>query len=313
MKSKVGIFFIIHFLLIFNLLAQDSTQTVPSGIKITASVASKEIPLNRPLIFTIQVEWFGDLNRYEISEVEQPVVKNFQIKSNASSDRREVVNGQLKAIKTFDFELIPQEFGMGYIEGVIVKYIDTETGDGKHLITNRLDVKVIEPIPEPGSYRGIFKWIILAGCLIMLSIVFYVWQRKKTEEKRRQAAEAAIVPIEKDYLKELNNSIPLDSPDINLNTSFSQVSLLLRKYLAEKYDFSATQTISEEIIDTLKHNNVSDRLTNNIKEVLDISDVVKFSGGDGSRADLERIYTLVEDIFNEGLKQAELGNAGKSE
>ena len=129
MSSKIFIIFIVSLFFIVNLSAQDSTQISPSGIKVLTSVYSKEIALNRLLKFTIQVEWFGNLSRYEISEMENPVVHNFKIKSTASADRREHVGGRLKAIKTFEYELIPEELGMGYIDGVIVKYIDTETGE----------------------------------------------------------------------------------------------------------------------------------------------------------------------------------------
>ena len=157
MKIKIFIFLVAGILIFSMVYGQISTpdstvitqpDNIASGIKMKASVSSKEVPLNRSLFFTIQVEWFGELNRYEISEVEDPVVRNFTIQSNSSSDRREMVDGELKAIKTFEFELIPLELGMGYIEGVIVKYIDTQTGEGKHLVTNRLEVKVIDPVPE---------------------------------------------------------------------------------------------------------------------------------------------------------------------
>ncbi|MCI0495770.1 hypothetical protein L0Z72_12265 [candidate division KSB1 bacterium] len=277
-------------------------------IKVTARVAVKEIPLNRPLIFTVQVEWSGDLNRYEIGEVEQPVVKNFIIKSNSSADRREVVNGQLKAIREFDFELTPQELGMGYIEGVIVKYLDKASGESKHLITNRLDVKVIEPIREPGSYQWMFKWIILGVCLIALLVALVLSQRKKADEKRRLAEAVKIVPVEEKYLQELKDTIPLNSPDLDLKNSFSHISLILRKYLSDKYNFSATKVVADEIIDTLKQNNLPDRLSDNVKEILNTSDVVKFSGGEGARSDLERIYTLMENLLNEGMRQT--ANAG---
>src|SRR4030042_4366275 len=102
MKLKIFAISIFISLLTLNLFAQDSTQTVTTGIKVLASVATKEIPLNDTLKFTIQVEWFGNLNKYKISEVENPVVRNFKIVSNSSADRRELVNGQLKEIKTFE-------------------------------------------------------------------------------------------------------------------------------------------------------------------------------------------------------------------
>lgn len=302
----ISLISIIVFVNITNLFAQDSAKTsLPSqdsGIKVSASVSTKEVPLNRSLKFTIQVEWFGDLKRYEISEVENPATRNFKITSNSSSDRRELVNGKLKAIKTFEFELVPEELGMGYIDGVIVKYIDTETGEGKHLITNRLDAKVIDPIPEPGSKTWLIKWIILAIIIAGLAVAIILWLRKKAEEKRKKAELTPLVPIEEDYLQELKNSVLLESPDLDIKNAFSTISLVFRKYLATRYNFGATNAITEEIIATLKQNEIAESLINNTQEILNTCDVAKFSGSEGQKADLERVYTLVEDLLNKNLK-----------
>jgi len=301
MRIKPYIIFIFILSIIPNLFARDTTL-VSSGIKVSARVSTKEIPLNRLLKFTIQVEWFGDLNRYKISEVENPVVRNFEILSNSNADRREHVNGQLKAIKTFEFDLIPRELGMGYIEGVIVKYIDTASGDGKHLITNRLEVKVIDPLPEPGSKTWLIKWIILGLVIVSLSVVLILWRQQRIAEKKRKAEEAAIVPIEQEFLNQLKEAIPLGSPDLNIKNAYSSISNLLRKYLAEKYSFGASNALIEDILSVLKHNSLSDRHISNIEEILKSCDVIKFSGGAGDKAELERLYTLVENILNENLK-----------
>lgn len=301
MKFNIFILITIILCLTINVSAQDTTLTTPSSIKVSASIAAKEIPLNRPLIFTIQVEWVGDLNRYEISEIEDPIVRNFTIKSNASASRTELVGGQLKAIRTFEFELIPTELGMGYIEGIIIKYIDKASGEGDHLITNRLEVKVIDPIPEPGSKVWLIKWVLLAIVIVAAAIGFFLCQKKKAEEKQRKAEAEAYLPIEQKFLEELKGSITLTSPDLNTKKAFSDVSLILRKYLAAKHEFGATYAITDEIISVLKQKDVSESLINNIHEVLSKCDMMKFSGGEGDRSDLERVYTLVEDILNENL------------
>lgn len=314
MKVKIIIFLFAGILTCSTLYAQTSSpdsavleppDQISSGIKMKASVSSKEVPLNDTLIFTIQVEWFGELSRYEISEVEDPVVRNFTIQSNSSSDRREMIDGEMQAIKTFEFELIPLELGMGYIEGVIVKYIDTKTGEGKHLVTNRLEVKVIDPVPEPGSKKGLIKWVILFLILIVLGVAIFWGQKKRIEKKRRQEEEAAaMAPIEEDYLKQLKASIPINNPDLNLKQGYSQLSVLLKKYLSEKYGLSATTAISEEIIQGLKQNDVPESLINNTQEILNKTDIIKFSGSDGERAELERLYTLYEDMLDRNLSEA---------
>ena len=113
-----------------------------------------------------------------------------------------------------------------------------------------------------------------------------------------------MAPIEIDYLKQLKASIPLDNPDLHLKDGYSQLSQLLKKYLSEKYEIQTTTATTEEIISGLKQNDVPESLINNTEEILNKSDVVKFSGGEGERAELERLYTLFEDILDRNLKEA---------
>lgn len=297
MNRKVALFFIFCVLFAPLVHAQDSLGTAAPEIRVLARVSTKEIPLNRNVIFTVQVEWAGDMDRYEISEIENPEVRNFKIMSNSSADRREMENNVQKAIKTFEFELAPEELGMGYIEGVIIKYLDVETGDGKHLITNRLEVKVVDPLPEPGSRAWIYKWIAAVLILIALGIILFIFLKRRAAEKARLAEEAAVVSLEERYLEDLKQSIPLGSPDLDVKNGFSVLSRVFRKYLSEKYDFSAVNEVREEIIGQLKQNSVPESLINNADEVLSTCDLAKFSGGEGDRTALERVFTLVESFI----------------
>jgi hypothetical protein len=289
--------------------AQDSTQSdtgdIPSGIRVSARLIAQQIPLNRTLAFIIQVEWFGDLNRYEISEVENPSVKNFTVIANSSSDRRQMVAGKMTAIKTFEYELQPQELGMGYVDGVIVKYIDKETGEGKHLLTNRLEAKVIDPLPEPGDKTKLLVIIFTAIILIGSLALIIAWLQRRRQQ--RQNVPPPPVPLEETYLSELKTSIALNSPDVNIKDGFAHLSRILRHYLAEKYSFPAGNALMNEIVATLRQKATSERLIQTTEEVLAACDIIKFSGGDGEKAELTRMFTLVEAIFQDELKTVKTG------
>ncbi|MBN2012396.1 hypothetical protein JW960_23910 [candidate division KSB1 bacterium] len=286
--------------------AQDSTlvpsNDLTSGIRVSARLAQQHVPLNRTLTFIIQVEWYGDLERYKISEVETPTVRNFTIFSNSSSDRREMVNGQMKAIKTFEFDLKPQELGMGYIDGVIVKYIDTETGEGQHLITNRLEAKVVDLLPEPGDMSKLYSMIGLGVIGLAVVVAVIIWFRRRQQIRRN--VEPPPPPLEETYLTELKSSLSLNASDLNIKDGFVVVSRIYRRYLGEKYQFPATNALIDEITSVLSQNEKSERLIEITREVLGTCDVVKFSGGDGQKADLERVFTLVESVLQDELKAA---------
>lgn len=295
-------FFLLLLLIKFEGFAQDTSEVdYESSIKVTAEVDKKEVALNRQVICTVIVEWSGDLKRYQISEIENPIVENFEIIKTSAADRRLIEGGVEKAAKIYDFVLAPKSLGMGYIENVIVKYIDNETGEGQSLITPRLNVKVTEPVPEPGSTSWIIKWIVLAIVFVIALILVVRWQRKKAERKRREAEADKVVPLEEEFLTQLHESIKLNAPEINMNEVFWLISKITRKYLQQKYEIPALESTTEKILEQLSVLNLDQTMMNNIQEILTVSDLAKFAGSDVNRNELYRVHTLFEAILERNL------------
>ena len=76
------------FLFLINcpIVADDSTSVdYDSTIKISAEVNKKEVPLNDSLLLKVTLTWTGDIKRYQISELEPPIVENFEIMAKAIS------------------------------------------------------------------------------------------------------------------------------------------------------------------------------------------------------------------------------------
>ena len=284
--------------------AQD-TASMPGNttgeVKASAFVDKKEVPLNRPLLFTVKIEWFGNLDRFEIEEFENPVVSNFEIMGTASSNQVGETAGQTLAVKEYEFTLRPTSLGMGYIEGVIIKYRDTSSGESRRLITNRLEAKIIDPVPEPGE-RHIPWLIILPIFVVVCSGTFLFWFiRQKKEEQRRLAELANVVPPEEVFLNELKTAFDISSPQADLKENYAGLSRLYRQYLAEKYEISALETTTNEVLSLLKNKDLDDRLLNETDEILKKCDVAKFGGGITDKSELQRVYTLIEDILQRNL------------
>ncbi len=297
----IGIF-LITLTLNHNISAQNTTKLdFESSIKISATVEAKEVPLNRSLTFTVIVDWTGDLKRYQISELENPVVENFEIFSTSAADRRLSEGGVEKAAKIYEFVLKPKSLGMGYIESVIVKYIDNETGEGHSLITNRLNVKVIDSVPEPGSKKWLIKWIILAVVILVIFMGLWSWQRSIRERKKKESETVQVVPIEEEYLTTLHESLDLNSTELKINEAFWMISKIARKYLSQKYQIPALESTTEKIISDLSDFELDQTMLNNIQEILTVSDLAKFAGSEGNRNELDRTYTLLEAIFERNI------------
>ncbi|MDZ7330489.1 MAG: BatD family protein [candidate division KSB1 bacterium] len=282
--------------------AQNTSSVVPApSIRISAELDKKEVPLNRQVVCLVTVEWAGDVKRYQISEIQNPSVSNFEIVKTAAGDRRWTENGQVKAARTFEFVLQPKSLGMGYIENLVVSYVDSETGEAELLVAPRLNAKIIDPIPEPGSRGSWVRWLLIALVVVLIAIGLIVWQKKKQQQARKAAEAAKIIPLEEQFLQELRESVNLSSPELKLNDAFWSLSKIARRYLSQKYQLPALESTTENIIAELNRMSLDATLVNNIQEILTVSDLAKFAGNVTERSELDRTYTLLEAILERNL------------
>jgi len=281
--------------LVTNSFAQSDGSLAGSGIRLSASVDKNEVPLNRTLVFTIRMEWFGELDKYEVHQFDNPLVQNLEIVANASSNRVADVGGKNNSVLDYDFTLKPKSLGMGYVEGVIIKYTDRETNKEYRLITNRIEIKVVDPLPEPGSKN----WLLwLAGVLVLSAAsagaVLQMRRKKSEREKKAQEDAAAAIPMEEGYLAQLREQVNLQNPDLDVSSGFSYLARLLRQFLTEKINLPGLEATTEEVIQALHTKSLDERFELEISEILAQADLVKFSGGNISKSELDRAYTLFE-------------------
>ncbi|MFQ5772330.1 MAG: hypothetical protein ACE5HX_17475 [bacterium] len=269
----------------------------PSGtIKATVQIDRKMVPQNRTVTFTVKISWQGDLDRYEIEKLENPVLTNLEIMGNSSSNWVGEMAGVKQAIKTYEFILKPLELGMAYIDGLFIEYKDQEYDETNRLVTNRLEIKIIDPLKE----KSLQPWILGGGLFFLVVILsfggFSFIKHKKAKEAELKAKAMEMIPIEDKYLSEFKQKIDLQNS--NMVESLSSLSKLFREYLSERYHIPAMEITTHEIGNELNKLAVSEKVIEQTEEVLRSCDVAKFSGGHVERGVLERTYTLVEDILN---------------
>ncbi len=264
-------------------------------IRAAAHVSSHEIPQNQMVTYSLKVSWKGNLDRFEILKLEPPVLTNLRIVSSSSSNWVGQKDGQTLAVKTFETLLQPEEMGMAYIDGGIVEYKDVFLGGTQHLTTNRVEVKVVEPV-----FAKDWSGLLLAGSLVLLLLVAVFFaigfvRRKKVKEAELREKAASEIPLEDMFLDSLKKDVDLQGHDIGV--AFSNLSSVLRKYLSQKFGLEALGLTTSHLADELSRKGVDAKIVELAEEVLRDSDVVKFSGGQADRASLERGYTLVEQIL----------------
>ncbi len=292
-------FSVIFFINICFPQVQDtSTVVLPQtgAIKASVQVDRKEVAQNRTVTCTIKVSWQGDLSRYEIEEVENPVLTNLEELGNASSNSVGDAAGVMQAVRSYEYTLQPIELGMAYIDAAIIEYKDTKYDQTHRLITDRLEIRVVEPIKE----RSLMPFILAASGVVFLALVaglgFIFLKRKKSREAELEKQAQEQIPIEEEYLTDLKEKVDLKNP--NVADTFSALSKMFRGYLSEKYRIPAMEISTKEITGKLNELAVSENIISQADEILNSCDVAKFSGGQVEKGTLERAYTLVEDILN---------------
>jgi len=294
------------FFLFSNILsAQDSSRIADSlmetGISLNCRVDRNETPLNETVELVVSLQWSGDLQRFDILPFDNPILQNFDILGSGSSNKVSSAGGIATAIREYTFTLKPQSMGMGYIEPIIIKYTDTVTDADFTLTSNRIPVKVSDPVSEGETVVWLLR--VAAGVLLLL-IAFFVVRVLRTKKLQREkiAQDAAVehVSIEEEYLQELAALVNLNDPPKDGVKALSQMTRLLRRYLHEKFGAPGFEATSGELYQFLYDQKFDDHFINEMKELLSAADIVKFSGGSVSRADVEKSYSIIESTLHRG-------------
>ena len=301
-KISVAAFSILCFLFSFGYgqgISPGDSVLTETVVSLSTLVEPRRVPLNRPLVFTVRVSWEGDLDLIEIGGVEEPVLSNFDIVGTSSTNRVSGAPGGKKAVKEIAYTLQPKTLGMGYIEPVGLTYKNKATGETYSLMTQRIGVEVISPVPEPGERRMVWTWIVVGVIIVVGFFISLFLVRRKAGERQEEEEVERIV--EEAYLEELKESVDLKGKE--KRETFAILSKLFRKYLSEKFGISALEATTEELLKILAEEGLEDSLIRECEALLVKADVVKFSGQEATQAELEEAYTTVETILESHLAQ----------
>jgi hypothetical protein len=277
------------------LIAPLRAQVDDEGIRVSATVEPLEVPQNRTAVVTVRLEWAGDLDRYEIERFDNPLVENLNIAGTASSNRVQVVGGLKVARQEYQYTVKPEALGMAYVDGIVIRYTDKETVKEYRLRTSRLELKVIDPLPEPGSYLWL---VMLLGFIGAASLTIFLVRRIRARraEVARQAREllASSVTLEQKYAERLKVEVDLRQTDLDINDAFSRLAGVLRRYLAEKYSLPLLGATTSEVRGLMAEAGAGEKAIQDTLTILESADIAKFSGAGQLRSELERAYTILE-------------------
>ena len=278
--------------------SQSVVDSVESVIQLRTYVESENIPLNREVVYHIELSWQGDLSRYRISEIIEPSVSNLTTRGSGSSNKvRTSADGQLTSVKEITFYFRPLEMGMAYIDGVIIRYHDTSKEKAESLISSRIGVKIIDPLPEPsanGNLSGIIGAVFLLFILIA-AVLFYLRYKRNQQEALEKARTERIETIEEKYLRILKETIHFNTD--NIKDSLGDLTHLLNGYFSERYHMPAQSMADHDLIRALNEKKISNDILEKTEDFYKKASLVKFAAESVSEADYHRLYDSVELIL----------------
>jgi hypothetical protein len=274
------------------------SDTEKVTIQLNTSVESSQVPLNRKVVYHVELSWIGDLSRFRIEPIEQPILTNLLLEGSGSSNKLEPVeDGKFRAVKTITYQFKPVELGMAYIDGLIIKYEDMETGEQNELQAQRVMIEILDPIDE--GKGGGFKAVIYIALLFIFfgSMAFflarYINKRKLNAEVLPQD-----VCFAQEYLTRISQDV--DPKSNNLSEMTSLLSKIFREYLSKDFHISAREASSQEIIEQLRIKQIDETDLIKMRELFERLNLIKFAGEQVNPSEFSNIYGTIEAFL---LKQ----------
>lgn len=293
MHLKTALFFIC--ILVSLSFAQSVPDTLTSEIQLRTYIENESVPLNREVVYHIELRWQGDLSRYKISDILEPTVSNLATRGSGSSNKvRTAPDGSLISVKEITFYFKPLEIGMAYIDGVIIKYNDQLKERDESLISSRIGVKIIEPLPEP-TENGVVSNLLFGIIIIVvvgLIVYFYLRYRKKQREAEERALSEIKETVEEKYLRLLKETIHINTD--NVKDSLNDLTHLLNGYLSERYHFPVSNLSANDLLDALKEKDLSEDSVSRINDYYSKANLVKYAGEGVEDSEYHRLYDTVE-------------------
>lgn len=277
----------------------DSVSTIPlpsSQIELKTYVESSRVPLNRPVVFHVELSWIGDMGRYNIEAIPLPVLTNLTMEGSGSAYRLDPLgNNNFRSVKSFTYQFRPLSLGMAYIDGLTIKYTDSQTGKSDALYSQRMMIEIVDPLPEnsPGVTLSL---IYLALLTIFALTIFYFVIRyiQKRRAKKKVDVLPQVSPAE-EYLKQLSQEI--DPKGTNLNEMTNRLLKLFREFLQKEFHLSPGAAAGKEVCNYLAEKGINEETLQPIRKMFEEAEVVIFGGSEIQPDDFSRFYTIVENFL----------------
>ncbi len=301
MKRKLGASLFVYFgFFSFLLFAQESPVSVESRID------KSTITIGDTVRYTVR------LTHDENVKVQWPALGAnlgaFEIRDYDKSDPRKV-KGRL--VEEIAYTISTFDTGRFEIPPLTISYQTPPDTVWHHLQTEKLDIYVASMRPSqdgdirdikapwelPRDWKLILRIAAIATAVLLLAgIGFYYWRKRQGKgllpEKKEPARPAHEVALE--ALRKLRESDLLATGKIK--AYYSELSEIIRRYIEGRYFVPALELTSGELMKNLKAVALENGAQEMLRELLEISDLVKFAKYKPAPDEHPRAFQLAESF-----------------
>lgn len=305
-SSRLSILILLLFLTT-NSIALAQNDSLSSNITLKTVLESDNVPLNKEVVYHVELSWEGDLDRYQIDEIVEPTVSGLNLRGSGSSNKlTNDKNAKPHSMRKVTYYFSPQSIGMAYIDGLTIRYKDNLTGDIETLISQRIGVKIIDPVISENDMTNMgtfFQWSLLIIFVLLAGYFgFRFFQRRKTENNEVEI----IKSLEEKYLELMRETIHLANNATKEN--ISSLNKLLNSYIAEKFSHVGTIDLSE-LKSKLENLGIAEDSITKIITMYEKSELARFAAEEINLSELHMYYDSIENILKE-IDNNEKNNAG---
>ena len=286
-------------------------------ISVKAEVNKGTITIGERIEYRITIT--HDAAAQILSPIEAPKEEPFEVKETHDIFEKQ---GKL-TVEGKRFIVTAYELGEFILEPVTIQYRVTDGGP-KTIQTNRLfvTVKSIDSSAKPKTdirnvkgalglkrHWGWLGWVLVF--FITLGGGIYFWWFKKQHLQAGGGAEEPKLSPEDQALFELNRLF--DSDLIRrgkMKEYFLEMSEVLRRYLERRFEISAIESTTSEILRDLKSKELTPSLCEKIQNVLESTDFVKFAKWKPGPPEIIRINQLAKALVEEARPKAVTADHG---
>lgn len=193
-------------------------------------------------------------------------------------------------------------------------FVNSPLGDDTAAADSVQLAPIKDIITEPLKLQDFLPYIV--GLLVLPGLIFlgvYLYRRFKKKDDFEKIAVVKKEPheIAFEQLEQLKQAKLWQQGMIKEYQS--ELSHIIREYVEKRYEILALESTTDEILRDLKQKDFNEALKENLKEMLQLADLVKFAKAEPPVERHEQLMRFAEDFVNQTKKQPLAENAENME